>query len=166
MFEVGEKVLYSLNGVCEIIDITEKSFGNIKIKYYVLKPVYNDKSTVFVPVENETLVSKMKKLCTKEQIDEMLNNIPMQNVEWNGNDIARRDDFKNIISRGEMKEILILLKQIWLRRREQIAKGRKLHNSDEMYMREAEKMIKEELSIVIGVEQEEVIPYIQKKLLV
>lgn len=166
MFKVGEKVLYSLNGVCEITDITEKYFGNTKIKYYVLKPIYNDKSTLFVPVENKNLVSKMKRLCTKEQIDEILQNISMQSVEWNSNDIARRDEYKNVISRGEIKEILVLLKQIWLRRREQIAKGRKLHISDEMYMREAEKMIKEEMSVVIEVEQEDVIPYIKNKLLV
>ena len=32
MFNVGEKVMYSVNGVCEITEITEKIFGKTKMK--------------------------------------------------------------------------------------------------------------------------------------
>ena len=60
-FIKGEKVLYSVNGVCEITDITEKVFGKTVMRYYVLKPISNGEATLFVPVNNENLVRKMKK---------------------------------------------------------------------------------------------------------
>ena len=138
-FKKGEKVIYSVNGVCEITDITEKVFGKTVMRYYVLKPISNNEATLFVPVNNENLVRKMKRLMTQSQLDKVLNDI---------------------------SEILILLKSIWLHRRTQNSKGRKLHISDEMYLREAEKIIKEEISTVIGVEQDDVIPYVKNKILI
>ena len=165
-FIKGEKVLYSVNGVCEITDITEKVFGKTVMRYYVLKPISNGEATLFVPVNNENLVRKMKKLMTQPQLDEVLDDVSSKEVEWNSNEVVRKEEFRNIISFGNINEILILLKSIWLHRRTQNSKGRKLHISDEMYLREAEKIIKEEISTVIGVEQDEVIPYIKNKILI
>lgn len=165
-FEKGEKVLYSINGVCEITDITERFFGKTVMRYYVLKPISNNEATLFVPVNNENLVRKMKRLMTQPQLDEVLNAVSSKDVEWNSNEAVRKEEFRNTISFGNVSEILILLKSIWIHRRMQNSKGRKLHISDEMYLREAEKMIKEEISTVIGVEQDEVIPYIKNKILV
>lgn len=165
-FIKGEKVLYSVNGVCEITDITEKVFGKTVMRYYVLKPISNGEATLFVPVNNENLVRKMKKLMTQPQLDEVLDNVSAKDVEWNNNEVVRKEEFRNTISFGNVSDILVLLKSIWLHRRIQNSKGRKLHISDEMYLREAEKIIKEEISTVIGVEQDEVIPYIKNKILV
>ena len=165
MFSVGEKVMYSVNGVCEIIEITEKIFGKTKMKYYVLKPLYNSNSTLFVPVDNKNLTSKMKRLWTKNELDNVLVEISLKEIKWNNNDVERRDEFRKIISYGDMTEILTMLKVIWLQRERQVSKGRKLHVTDEIYLRDAEKMIKDEIATVIGVEQEEVLPYIKDKIL-
>lgn len=165
-FEKGKKVLYSVNGVCEITDITEKVFGKTVMRYYVLKPISNNEATLFVPVNNENLVRKMKRLMTQPQLDEVLNDVSAKDVEWNSNEAVRKEEFRNTISFGNVSEILVLLKSIWIHRRMQNSKGRKLHISDEMYLREAEKIIKEEISTVIGVEQDEVIPYVKNKFLV
>ena len=166
VFNIGEKVLYSVNGVCEITDITEKVFDKTVIRYYVLKPISNNEATLFVPVNNENLVRKMKRLMTCDQLDEVLNNVSVKDIEWNTNEAERKEEFRNIISFGNVSEILVLLKSIWLHRTVQSCKGRKLHISDEMFLREAEKIIKEEISTVIGVEQDAVIPYIKNKILI
>lgn len=166
VFNIGEKVLYSVNGVCEITDITEKVFDKTVIRYYVLKPISNNEATLFVPVNNENLVRKMKRLMTCDQLDEVLNNVSVKDIEWNTNEAERKEEFRNIISFGNVSEILVLLKSIWLHRTVQSSKGRKLHISDEMFLCEAEKIIKEEISTVIGVEQDAVIPYIKNKILI
>ena len=107
----------------------------------------------------------MKKLWTKEELDMILAEISVKEIKWNGNDVERRDEFRNTISYGDMTEILSMLKAIWLQRRAQVSKGRKLHITDEIYLKDAEKMVKEEIATVIGVEQEEVVPYIKNKIL-
>lgn len=60
MYSIGEIVLYGSNGVCEITEITTKKIGKDSIEYYVLKPVCSDSSTLFVPTQNEMLVSRMR----------------------------------------------------------------------------------------------------------
>lgn len=166
MFEIGEKVLYSVNGVCEITDITEKTFGKTVMKYYVLKPLYNESSTLFVPVNNENLVKKMKKLMTKSELDAVLNNVSKKENNWNDNEVQRKEEFRQTISFGNISDILIQLKAVWIHRIKQNEKGRKLHITDEIFLRDAEKLIKEEIATVIGVNQDEVIPYIKDKILV
>lgn len=93
-FSVGEKVLYNVNGVCEITDISEKVFNNNIISYYVLKPINNGDSTVFVPVNNENLVTKMKRLMTRSQIDEIISDVSEQETQWNVNDTTRKEEYK------------------------------------------------------------------------
>lgn len=166
MFEIGEKVLYSVNGVCEITDITEKNFGKTVMKYYVLKPLYNESSTLFVPVNNENLVKKMKKLMTKSELDAVLNNVSKKENNWNDNEVQRKEEFRQTISFGNISDILIQLKAVWIHRIKQNEKGRKLHITDEIFLRDAEKLIKEEIATVIGVNQDEVIPYIKDKILI
>ena len=165
MFAVGEKVLYSVNGVCEITGITQKVFGKTKIDYYVLKPIFNEASTVFVPVGNDALVKKMKKLMSPQQLDEVFYSVSATEVEWNNDEVTRRQNFKDVISSGIVEDILVILKALWNHRKSQNEKGRKLHISDEIFLKEAEKMIKEEISCVIGVEKEDVIPYVQNKIM-
>lgn len=165
-FSVGEKVLYNVNGVCEITEITEKVFGSTAIKYYVLKPINNGDSTIFVPVNNEKLVGKMKRLMTQSQIDKIISEVSEQQPHWNVDDVTRKEAYKTAISLGNIGDILFLLKSIWIHSVIQNNKGRKLHIMDEMYLREAEKIIREEISTVVGVEQDAVIPYLKEKILI
>ena len=70
LFDKGDLVSYGTNGICCIEDIRFMSFssGAKKSMYYILKPEASGESTIFVPAENEKLVSKMRKLMTKEEI--------------------------------------------------------------------------------------------------
>ena len=70
MFAVGSFVVYRAEGVCRISDIKAESFGVIgsKENYYILTPLNDEKSTVFVPVANETLVGMMRPLLSAEEI--------------------------------------------------------------------------------------------------
>lgn len=166
MFELNEKVLYGTNGVCEISEITQKTIGKEKIEYYVLKPVYNPNSTVFVPTNNENLVGKMKKMMTRQQLDNLLFKASSTELDWDFDESARKEKFRNIISHGDILDLLVLLKSLWLHRRQQIEKGRKLHICDELTLKDAERIISEEIAYVIGVNQDEVVPYIKSKILI
>ena len=72
MYSIGEVVLYGSNGVCEITEITTKKIGKDSIEYYVLKPVCSDSSTLFVPTQNEMLVSRMRVVLSSDEIKDIL----------------------------------------------------------------------------------------------
>ena len=67
MFQVNDMVLYGTNGVCRVVDIDERDCGGRMVEYYILKPIYASNSTVFVPVNNEKLTSKMRYVLTEAE---------------------------------------------------------------------------------------------------
>lgn len=157
MFNIQDKVIYGTNGICTIIDITVKKIGKEKIEYYVLKPEYSNTSTLFVPTQNETLVSKMRKIKTKEQISEILENLPKNETEWNTNKNARFDNSRAIISNGDYYELINLIRTLLIHEKILIKRGRRLHIVDEKFLKEAEKMVIDEMVLVLGETKENIL---------
>ena len=56
MFEVNEKVVYGVVGVCEIEQIGRPPIKGIDKDYYFLQPVYDTKGIIYSPVENNKVM--------------------------------------------------------------------------------------------------------------
>ena len=50
-YKIGDFVLYGYSGACEIVEIGPLSFGGNNRDYYSLKPVYDERDTIYVPVD-------------------------------------------------------------------------------------------------------------------
>ena len=76
MFKINDTVLYGTEGVCEIKDITQLNFGEGMMEYYVLQPIYKDSLTIFVHTGNDHLISKMRLILSREEIEEIIRTMP------------------------------------------------------------------------------------------
>ena len=159
MLDIGQTVLYGANGVCRIEDITVKSVGKQKMEYYVLKPVDSESSTLFVPTANEALVKKIRSVLSESEIRGIL--ADRQACEdWNDNKIVRSEHFKDIIARGDSSELVRMIRLLHLHAQQQLARGKRLHISDERFLKEAEKMVCGEFALVLNVSRDDVIELI------
>ncbi len=156
MFCVGQTVLYGSNGVCMVDDVTEKRIGKTKMQYYVLKPLCNNTSTLFVPTANQQLVSKMRRILTEDEAEAILRNLPPCG-DWNDNKQERSEQFRAIITEGSCVELIRLIRLVRTHGQEQLAGGKRLHITDERFLKEAEKMICEEFSLVLHISRDEVL---------
>ena len=156
MFCVGQTVLYGSNGVCMVDDVTEKRIGKTKMQYYVLKPLCNNTSTLFVPTANQQLVSKMRRILTEDEAEAILRNLPPCG-DWNDNKQERSEQFRAIITEGSCVELIRLIRLVRTHGQEQLAGGKRLHISDERFLKEAEKMVCEEFSLVLHISRDEVL---------
>lgn len=154
MYKVGEIVLYGSNGVCRIEEITEKTISKTVIEYYVLKPLATQVSTLFVPTQNEKLVSRMRRVLSKEEIENIIENLP-ETGEWNKNKPERFDSFKKIITDGNCLELIGLIRLLHQQESRQIKRGKRLHITDEKFLKEAERMVYGEISVVLGIDKAE-----------
>ena len=162
MHRVGELFVYGRNGACKITDIKTQKFGNSEKMYYILSPVFDMRETIFVPVDNELLVSKMKKMLTKEEIIALIKSIPQRENLWIENVKIRREEYKKIISKANRDDLVSLMKTLYMRRKELELVGKSLSVYDEKFFRQAESIIHGEISLVLEIPREEVPPYIQK----
>ena len=161
MFCVGQTVLYGSNGVCMVDDVTEKRIGKTKMQYYVLKPLCNNTSTLFVPTANQQLVSKMRRILTEDEAEAILRDLPPCG-DWNDNKQERSEQFRAIITEGSCVELIRLIRLVRTHGQEQLAGGKRLHITDERFLKEAEKMICEEFSLVLHISRDEVLERIMQ----
>lgn len=156
MFCVGQTVLYGANGVCTIEAVTEKRIGTTAREYYVLKPVNAASSTLFVPTANEQLVGRIRLVLTPEEIDRLLRDLPPCDG-WIDDKQARSERFREVVSGGDCGMLIGMIRLLHAHQREQAAKGKRLHLSDERFLKEAEGLLCDELSFVLHIDRDEVL---------
>lgn len=163
MFKVGEKVVYTINGVCEFSHIEKRMMGAKEFEYYVLKPVYNANATVFVPSAQAHLVKRIKPLLSKKEAEALVTRLSEAEENWITNDSLRLAENKRIITEGDRFLIGLIIKSSYIHKARQLEKGKKLHLADERLLAEAEKALIEELSLVTETEKEAVLDKILGK---
>lgn len=160
MYQIDDTVMYDTHGACRIVEITEKNFNGKRLSYYVLKPVYDEKSTVFVPVDNEMLTRRMRRILCEEEICALIRSIPRESVNWIEDEGERKLAYKEVLAQGDRTKLIQTIKALYLHREQQRAEGKKLHVADERFFKEAEKMLYDEFAHVLHVEREEILPFI------
>lgn len=163
-FSVNDKVIYGIHGVCVIEDIRPLDFSKTKEKYYVLKPAGDNKSAIYVPVGNENLESKMKRILSAAEINELIGVIPDEKEIWIENEIERKAAYSDIIKSNDRHAMIGIIKTLYLRKEALKAEKKKLRQSDERFLNEAENILYDEFSYVLNITKEQVVPFICNKI--
>ena len=162
-FDIGEYVSYGINGMCNIEDIRPMQLSQSveKMMYYILRPESNPKSTIFVPVNNQKLVSKMRELMTKDEINAMLVRMKDRTLEWEKDVRFRTESFHEILSNGVNQDLILMLRCLHRKRQELVQLGKKLPARDSNTLKTAERLVEEEFAHVLHIKCEEVSDYIR-----
>lgn len=118
MYQINDTVLYGTHGICRISDITVKKIERESIQYYVLVPVYQATSTLFVPVENPKLVSKMRRILSADEIHTIIRSMPKEELIWIENDAQRYEAYNEILRSGDRTQLVRLIKTLYSQQQE------------------------------------------------
>jgi len=165
-YKKGDYVRYSSNGVCFIEDIRTIDINHSKNPktFYVLKPISTNSSTIYVPLENEELVSKMWYILSKTDIDNLIDSVMQEKIDWIPDRKERINCFKQILKDSDPKELLKLVGCIYLKKQELRNEGKKLSSTDENHLAQAEALIENEFSFVLKLDDFSVGNYIRARL--
>ena len=160
MFQVNDVVVYGSQGVCEIVGVDEKKIeGTIK-SYFVLKPK-NDKGAIFyVPTWNEKAWSKMRKVMTEKDVNALIDAMPSKTPIWIANENERKEAYKKILASGDQVAIISMVQALFIHKKEREAEGKRLHMSDERFMKEAEQILHNEWQYVLNMDKASLMDYI------
>ena len=164
MFNINDYVVYKTNGVCQITGIKTETFGNETKDYYILTTVYGNPSNVYVPVDNEALVSKMKRIISVEKIHDIIDKSADKNVDWIDNDRDRNEAYTAMVAEGEPSLLFSLVKTLYNHKKEVEDAGRKFRANDKRIMDSAEKILHQEFAMALDIDPEEVVPFIESEL--
>lgn len=163
-FKINDTVMYGNCDICKIVDIRNEKFSDNEQLYYVLKPVYDERSTIYCPVDSELV--KLRKLLTKDEVYELIALMPDTETEWIENDQERKQRFNDLLRNGNHQQLVKLLKTLYYNRELKTREGKKFYATDERVMKEAEKIVHGEIAHVLDISLEEVVPFITGQLAV
>ena len=163
MYNVNDVVVYGTEGICRITGITEMKFGGEKSEYYILAPVEKEENTVYVPKNNEKVLRRMRRILTADEASRLIDSLPLEPMDWISNDRERQMAYKEIILCGKPEEVFRMISTLYLKQKDQLAIGKKLHASDERFLRDAEKMLFNEISYALNIRPQEVLSMILKR---
>lgn len=164
MFEINTEVIYGVSGVCKIIDIRNETFSDEEKLYYVLNPVSDKDAIIYVPVYNEKSVSKMKRVLTKDEVMALIHEMPQEEMIEEVDSKIRKELFSQIIKNGDRRELIKLIKTVYLQKKEREKAGKKMWVADETAMKKAEKILYQEFAVVLQMQYDEILPFIKREL--
>lgn len=165
MFHLNDTVLYGVEGVYRIEEIAERDFKGEKAEYYVLRSLYNDSATIFVPCKNEALLAKMRLVLSEDEIHRIIREMPAGDpLDWIDDENTRLREYKEIILKGDHRDLVRLIKTLYLHRQEQKKIGKNLHKVDERFLKDAEKLLYGEFAYVLNIKPEQVLPFIRSQI--
>lgn len=163
-YNINDIVLYGAEGICTVSEIKEQKIGSEVHKYYILKPIFNESSTVMVPIANKTLTSRMKFLPTAEDLNAALEEVKQDTDISSDTDAVRKENFHLALDSSDITALLRITKQIYTERDKQEAKGKQLHVADERMLKESEKILFDCFAYVLKLEHHEAVSCIRKSL--
>ncbi len=164
MYPIGSYVMYSSSGLCRVDDIREETFtGEVKT-YYVLVPIGGAASSIFVPHDNEKLLSRIRLPLTKAAVLEYIHSIPSIVPQWIPENRNRQQYFQNALLEGNTGELLSIAKSLYERKQELAPKGKKNLMADEVVLKRAEKIVYGEFAHVLSITPDEVPGFIAGEL--
>lgn len=164
MYSVNERIHYGGSGVCIIQEIATMRFGRTRERYYVLKPVYQNASLIYVPIENTQLVSKMRPVLSRAEVDELIDSMPQIPTAWEEDPQARKTTFDNLLRSNECRSLIVIIKTLNAHKERRQADGKSLHVSDETILREAQRLLYDEFAGALDIQPTQVHAYIMDKL--
>ena len=164
MLEAGSIVHYGMDGVCEITGITEKKLGGQVRRFYELHPRFRKNTVVFLPVDNESLLSRIRPVLSRDEILSVLHELKSAETCWIDSEAARKETYSLIIRSGDHRRLVSLVKTLYERKLQMQEDGRRLRSVDSAFLKDAERLVNEEFAFVLEIEPSEAAAFIQKEL--
>ena len=104
----------------------------------------------------------MRKILSADEAKDLIASLPMEPMTWITNDRERQMAYKDIILTGKPEEVFRMVSTLYNKQKDQLAIGKKLHASDERFLRDAEKMLFNEIGYALKIKPQEVLSVILK----
>ena len=160
-YQKDEYVRYAVNGVCLVEDIRKMPELKRDALFYVLRPIADRKSTYFIPVDNEKLTAKLRPLLTKDEIETLIDQVQITELTWIDDRKERMEQYHTVLRECDMRQLVELACTLYLQRQQMLLEGKKMAPSDENVLHQAEALVDNELSVVLGIPISEVGAYIR-----
>lgn len=164
MFQIGDKVVYGVHGVCRIVEEEARIIDKKNVTYLVLEPVGQGGSRFLVPTHNASAMAKLKPMLTREELEALTHSEQVLADGWIKDENLRKQTYRELISSGDRARLMCMVRSLYRHKAAQNAAGKKCHLSDENFLRDAEKLLVNEFSMVLELDADQAKQYLRSHL--
>lgn len=164
MYQIGEKVVYGIHGVCVVINQEEQVVNRKRVTYLVLEPIGQEGSRYLIPTHNTAAMAKLRRVLTKMEFEELICSERVHTSCWIQDENQRKQAYRELISGGEREKLMQMTHTLYRYKAAQAATSRKFHLCDENFLRDAEKLLAGEAALILELDADAARQYIRSKL--
>lgn len=144
MFTIGDTIIYSVHGLCQIDDICEKTYSDVTRNYYVLHPLSQANLTISVPVDNDKVI--MLKTMNREQAEEILQSFNKPGIPWVEDVKKRKSQYNNVVKTGDRREIAKIANSLMRKNFEYSLDKKRMYDQDRRLLSTIQDLLFKELA--------------------
>lgn len=133
--------------------------------YLVLEPVGHNGSKFYVPMHNGNAMAKLRKLPDPAELDILLSSEAVREDCWIPDENRRKQYYRELIAGCEQTALIRMIRALYLQKRALASSGRKFHICDDNFLRDAEKLICSEISVIMNLSPEDAKKYFKNRLM-
>jgi len=164
MYKEGEYIVCGINGICQVEGTTTLNINGVDKtrEYYLLKPVFSNKSVVYKPTDLDD--GTLRKALTRDEAKKLLDSIPSIETLAIGDEKTLEKTYKELIHSSNPANLVTLIKTIHLRKEKRLLKGFKITALDSRYFKQAEDYLYSELSVALDTPREEIRDFVSRQI--
>ena len=164
MYSLGEKVIYGVQGVCVVADLEHRIIDGKQVTYLVLEPPEQSGSRYLIPIHNAAAMAKVRPILSREDMEAMLASGRCRTDIWISEEGKRKLCYKELITSNDREQLAGMVAALYRHRAALAAAGKKIHMSDENFLRDAEKILSGEIAAALNQTPTDALKYLRKKL--
>lgn len=164
MYQAGDRVLYGMHGVCCVKAAEERVLDGKTRLFLVLEPEGQIGCQYLVPTHNAAAMAKLQPVLTVTELQQLLSSGEIRNGAWISDENQRKLTYRALISGGDRIQILQMIYALYRHQAKQSEQGKKFHQCDENFLRDAEKLVCSEISAVMDMDAASARSYLKSQL--
>lgn len=161
MYQVGQKVVYGIHGVCVVVGTETKRVDRKNVSYLVLEPTGHPGARYYVPSGNPAALAKLRPLMDRQSLDALLRSDSIRQNCWTEDENRRKIRYRELISSGDRQALLQMVYTLHAHKKELSLTGRRLHICDDNFLQDAQKLLDSEFASVLQIPTQKVSEYIE-----
>lgn len=160
MLQVGDFVVSSTNGVCEIVEEVEQDWTGENMPYFLLLPLDDRDSKIYIPIDKAE--QRIRRIMDFDEAKDFICHIDsISRLEIQNERFCERE-YKDAIFSGEPVKIAGAIKTIYERIQKRHRQGKKTTAIDDRYFKIAVHLLHSELAYALGCNEDEIEGNIRK----
>lgn len=150
MYQVGTYVVYGIQGVCRVVGTETQRVNRVRTEFLVLEPLDKHEAKFYLPTGNPSALAKLKSVLTPEEATQLLESAGDDGGCWIPEESRRKQRYRELTSSGDRIALMQMLSALHRYRQVQLDEGRKFHQCDDNFLRDAERILCVEIALVLN----------------